>query len=312
MYHPLDTKTIPADVPAVPACRARLTSPPEYRRRVHVVKQIADGGGVSVEQVLIRVQTPKWSEPEASPGYRLVFVRQGAFRARVGGHVLLADPALAYAGGPGVEQSIAHRVGARDVCTSVRLSAELLSGLVPPGRPLSASMPVTGSVAVAERLLVARARQGADGFELAERATRLAGSLLGPARCASGTRRPATPAAQRRPATVAAQQRLADAARQALTAEPARLSLAGLARSVGCSPHHLSRVFHRETGLTLTRYRRQILVLAALDAIEAGERDLAGLAARLGFADHAHLTRSVRQECGCTPRDLRLLLAQPS
>lgn len=290
----------------------RSGSPPEYRRGVHVVKQIAAGGGVSVEQVLIRAQTSRWSEPEAPPGYRLVFVRQGTFRARVGGHVLLADPALAYAGGPGVEQSIAHGVGARDVCTSVRLSAELLAGLVETDRRLSASMPVSGSVAVAERLLVARARQQADGFELAERATRLAGSLLGSAsHTVAGTRRPATVRGTRRPATVAAQRRLADAARQALAAEPARPSLPGLARSVGCSPHHLSRVFHRETGLTLTQYRRRILVLAALDAIEAGERDLAGLAARLGFADHAHLTRTVRQECGRAPRDLRLLLAQP-
>jgi AraC-like DNA-binding protein len=64
--------------------------------------------------------------------------------------------------------------------------------------------------------------------------------------------------------------------------------------------------------MTLTRYRHRILVLAALDAIEAGERDLAGLAARLGFADHAHLTRTVRQECGHAPRDLRRLLAGPA
>jgi AraC-like DNA-binding protein len=259
---------------------------------------------VSVEQVVIRAQTPRWSEPEAPAGYRLMFVRRGVFRARVGGHVLLADPALAYAGGPGVEQTIAHRVGARDVCTSVRLSSELLAGLAPTGHPLGASAPVSGAVAVAERLLVMRARQQADGFELAERATRLAAALLTP--CS-----PAAPDA-RRPATVAAQRRLVDAAREALAADPAGPGLADLARRAGCSPHHLSRVFHRETGMTLSRYRCRILVLAALDAIEEGERDLTGLATRLGFADHAHLTRTVRQECGRTPRDLRQLLARTS
>ncbi len=275
---------------------------------MRIVTRLGAGGGVSVEQVLIRAQTPRWSEPEAPAGYRLMFVRQGAFRARVGGQVLLADPALAYAGGPGVEQSIAHRVDARDVCTSVRLSGELMGGLVPAGlapagRPLGTSAPVSGAVAVAERLLAARARQQADGFELAERATRLAAALL-------AERSPA-PADARRPATVAAQRRLADAAREALAADPARPGLADLARRVGCSPHHLSRVFHRQTGMTLTRYRRRLLVLAALDAIEDGERDLTGLAARLGFADHAHLTRTVGQECGRTPRDLRQLLARP-
>ncbi len=270
---------------------------------MRIVTRLGAGGGVSVEQVLIRAQTPRWSEPEAPAGYRLMFVRQGAFRARVGGHVLLADPALAYAGGPGVEQSIAHRVDAPDVCTSVRLSGELMGGLVPAGCPLGTSAPVSGAVAVAERRLAARARQQADGFELAERAIRLAAALL-------AERSPA-PADARRPATVAAQRRLADAAREALAADPARPGLADLARRVGCSPHHLSRVFHRQTGMTLTRYRRRLLVLAALDAIEAGERDLTGLAARLGFADHAHLTRTVGQECGRTPRDLRQLLARP-
>jgi hypothetical protein len=124
---------------------------------MRVVTQLAaegELGGVSVERQVIRAQTARWTEPEVSPGYRLTFVRQGIFRARVGGHVLLADPALAYAGGPGVEQSIAHRVGAQDVCTSVRLPAELLTGLVPAERPLGVSVPVSGAVAVAERLLV--------------------------------------------------------------------------------------------------------------------------------------------------------------
>lgn len=274
-------------------------------------RPLSEMGGVSVERLVIRAETPRWTAPEVSPGYRLTFVRQGIFRARVGGHVLLADPALAYAGGPGLEQSIAHRVGAQDICTSVRLPAELLAGLVPADRPLGASVPVSGAVAVAERLLVARARQQADSFELAERATRLAASLLAPVTLAGET--PASGASMpdgvRRLATAAAQRRLADDAREVLAAAPARLGLADLARCVGCSPHHLSRVFHRETGMTLTRYRRRILVLAALDEIEAGERDLAGLAARLGFADHAHLTRTVRLECGRPPRDLRRLLA---
>lgn len=269
-----------------------------------VVTEIAAGGGVSVAQVSIRAQTPRWSEPEAPPGYRLVFVRRGTFRARVGGHALLAEPAVAYAGGPGVAQSIAHRVGADDVCTAVTLGPELMSGLVPGDRPLGTSVPVTGAVAVAHRLLVARARRGADALELAERATGLAAALL-------AARSPA-PAAAGRPATRAARRKLAESARELLAADPGRSGLAVIARHAGCSPHHLSRVFRAETGLTLTRYRNRVRVLLALEAIEAGEPDLAALAARLGFADHAHLTRTVRLECGRSPRDLRRLLAGPN
>jgi AraC-like DNA-binding protein len=268
---------------------------------VKVVTEVAAGGGVSVAQVSIRAQAPRWSEPEVPPGYRLVFVRRGTFRARVGGHVLLAEPAVAYAGGPGVAQSIAHRVGADDAVTAVTLAPDLVSGLVLPGGPLGTSLPVTGAVAVAHRLLVARARRGADALELAERATGLAGALL-------AARFPA-PAAAGRPATRAARRKLAESARELLTADPGRTGLAVLARHAGCSPHHLSRVFRAETGMTLTRYRNRVRVLQALDALEAGEPDLAALAARLGFADHAHLTRTVRDECGRPPRELRRLLA---
>ena len=214
---------------------------------MNTVTEIAAGGGVSVARVSIRAETPRWSEPEVPPGYRLVFVRRGAFRARVGGHVLLAEPAVAYAGGPGVEQSIAHWVGADDACTAVTLSAALMSGLVPSGRPLGTSVAVTGDVAVAHRLLVAPARQGADSLELAERAVGLVSALLAPSAS------PATTA--RRPATRAARMKLAESARELLAADTGMSGLADIARRVGCSPHHLSRVFRAETGVTLSRYR---------------------------------------------------------
>jgi AraC-like DNA-binding protein len=275
---------------------------------VEVVTTLAVGDEVSVEQVRIRAETPQWSQPQVPAGYRLVFVRRGTFRARVGRHVLLADPAVAYAGGPAAEQSIAHRVGADDICTTVILGENLMAELAFQGPTLAVSVPVTGDVAVAHRLLAARARQQVDSFELAERAMWLASALLSRARAAAG--RQATTG--RRPATVAARRHLAECARELLAAQPGVSGLSDIARHIGCSPHHLSRVFHQETGMTLTRYRIRIRVLGALEAIDAGEKDLAGLAARLGFADHAHLTRSVRQECGRTPRELREVLAAPN
>jgi AraC-like DNA-binding protein len=45
-----------------------------------------------------------------------------------------------------------------------------------------------------------------------------------------------------------------------------------------------------------------------MERLAAGERDLAGLAADLGFADQAHLTRALRAETGTTPGALRTLL----
>jgi AraC-like DNA-binding protein len=266
---------------------------------VRTVTPIAAGDGFSIERVTIRAEAGGWTDPEQAPGYRMTLVRGGAFRARVGGQVFLADPATAYLGGPAQEQSIAHRVGAEDVCTAVSMSAPFITELTG-GAPMRPTAPVTGRLAVAHRLLVARARRRGDTFALAETVVELVCGLFdGPVR-----REPPG-----RPATVTARRRLAESAREILALEPGTLGLRETARRVGCSPYHLSRVFTQEMGISLTAYRNRVRVLHALNAIEAGRTDLAGLAAELGFADHAHLTRTVRHECGHTPRALRRLLA---
>jgi len=48
---------------------------------------------------------------------------------------------------------------------------------------------------------------------------------------------------------------------------------------------------------------------AALERVAGGERDLARLAADVGFADQSHLARVVRRETGRPPSALRALLA---
>jgi AraC-like DNA-binding protein len=265
------------------------------------VTPLAAGDGFSIERVRIRAEAGGWTDPEQAPGYRLTLVRGGAFRARVGGRVFLADPATAYLGGPAQEQSIAHRAGAEDVCTAVSMSASFMAELTGGGdAPVRSTAPVTGHLAVAHRVLVARARHGAEEFALAELTGELVCGLF------QGEVRRERPG---RPGTAAARRRLAESARELLASEPGTLGLRETARRAGCSPYHLSRVFHEETGLTLTAYRNRVRALHALDAIEAGRTDLAGLAAELGFADHAHLTRTVRRECGHTPSALRVLLA---
>jgi len=56
------------------------------------------------------------------------------------------------------------------------------------------------------------------------------------------------------------------------------------------------------------RAAQRIRVSRALERIGQGERSLAGLAFELGFADHAHLTRTVRAVTGHTPTGCRALL----
>jgi len=84
------------------------------------------------------------------------------------------------------------------------------------------------------------------------------------------------------------------------------VALASVASQLHVSPRTLQRLFARYVGASplwvLRRYRLQDAV-AALDA-GAGE-DLAGLAASLGFADHAHLARAFTAVVGVPPSQYR-------
>jgi AraC-like DNA-binding protein len=119
----------------------------------------------------------------------------------------------------------------------------------------------------------------------------------GPGRVAAG-----------RPATAQARRALVDGAREALGDNPER-SLPDLARALAVSPHHLSRVFHAATGHTISRHRMRLRVRSALERLAGGERDLARLAADLGFADQSHFCRVVASETGHAPSALRHALA---
>ncbi|MGW5611103.1 helix-turn-helix domain-containing protein [Streptomyces sp. NPDC003753] len=100
------------------------------------------------------------------------------------------------------------------------------------------------------------------------------------------------------------------AAREAIIeAHPASDTLFSLAKLLGVSPYSLSRAFPRELGVTVTQYRQRVRIGKALDRLEAGEHSLSTLAADLGYADQAHLTRTMRQHLGHTPTALRRLLS---
>lgn len=88
--------------------------------------------------------------------------------------------------------------------------------------------------------------------------------------------------------------------------EEARAS-AGSMRLTGSSTsreRELQRACRRWLGLSPKAFLRIERVWAARKAIRAGGR-LAMIAADLGYADQAHLTREVRELLGVTPRELR-------
>lgn len=99
-------------------------------------------------------------------------------------------------------------------------------------------------------------------------------------------------------------------ARRMLCADPgAAHSIDELGEAAFCSPFHLARLFRRHLGVSPHQYRLRLRLAIALDRLEAGERDLAGVAHDLGFASQSHFGALFRREVGVTPAAARRALA---
>jgi len=262
------------------------------------MRPLVAGPGFTVRLVRCGQDHRGWSAPELSHRYGVVLVRSGVFRWRSAGRSEVCDPGAGYLFGPGVEAEFAHPAGG-DVCTAVHVDDDLWRGLADPDRGTrQAPVRVEPRLELAHRLLV---RAGQDpGYAAAERLLELLAAGL--------AQQGPVPDGHRSPARRRA---LADRAREALAAgAPGTGDLVSLARLVGASPYHLSRAFRERTGTTVTRHRNRLRVSRALARMERGETDLAGLAAGLGYADQAHLTRALRAATGHTPGQLRRLLSR--
>jgi AraC-like DNA-binding protein len=80
--------------------------------------------------------------------------------------------------------------------------------------------------------------------------------------------------------------------------------VADLADELGMSARHLRRLVVDHTGLEPRMLRRVARFQGFLELSGGGERSLAGLASRAGYADQAHLSREVRALSGLTPSAL--------
>ena len=240
-----------------------------------------------------------WSTPEYinRKEYGLVLVRRGGFTRRVEGIESYVDPTSAYFEPPCTEVAIGHEVDGGDDCTVIALSEEEVVQLTGDGLVPNKLIFTTPDIDVGHRALIARSRHGIDDFELQERLTVLLGALAEVAQPGKLT--------TRRAQTQAAHHRIVDHVRQAIAADPAYVELGRLAAELGYSRFHVSRIFSRMTGSTLTRYRNRIRVTAALDRLAGGEPNLARLAADLGFVDQSHMVRVIRGSLGEHPSGLR-------
>jgi AraC-like DNA-binding protein len=142
--------------------------------------------------------------------------------------------------------------------------------------------------------------EGGDALEVEERTLALLDGLLGLAYEAWSARATRVPACRPRERDAAQQARelLAQRFREALT-------LSDLSRAVGLSRFRLCRAFRAVTGTTLSQFRDQLRLRAALEPLGEGAPDLTSLALDLGYSSHSHFTASFRQSFGLTPSQAR-------
>ena len=95
-----------------------------------------------------------------------------------------------------------------------------------------------------------------------------------------------------------------------LHTDPGTGNLAELARTVGLSPSHLSRLFNTQMGLTISRFRNQQRLQRFVNLYGNGRHTTALAAAhQAGFGSYAQFYRVFRQEVGRNPTTLRTAAA---
>jgi AraC-like DNA-binding protein len=278
-------------------------APPVTARKLHAVRtavDVAAGAGFVIRTVTCDDDHTGWSQPEARDGYGVVLARRGRFRRRVDGVWADIDETAGYLSVPGQEEQFAHPAGG-DVCTWLSLQPELWACVAGDGAsPNTSTLYIDAHVDLAHRRLLAAARTGDVDYALVQRLLELLGAIL--EQTDTGPTQADVRVRDTDRAVVAK-------AREAILADhPAAHALLPLAALLAVSPFRLSRAFSREMGVSLTHYRNRLRVARALTRIEQGEGNLASVAADLGFADQAHLCRTVRQHLDYSPTVLRRLL----
>jgi len=275
-------------------------------------RPLFQGLGLRVDDFLCRAHARSRSAEEPNPTHSIVFVRRGLFLRtdRDGTIVGDANQILFFNRDQGYRYE--HPLPGGDDCTILALddacARELCEGLAQPrdrgvsGPFRSGSAPSTPRVARLHHELLALARPRGAPLPLA--AEEVVSELMDEAmRALTGA---ASAGPDPRGARLARRRETVEAAKLALNRSlAAPPSLVDLARSLDCSPFHLSRIFRAATGLGLRHYVSRLRARLAAERLARGARDLTDLALELGFWDHSHFTNAFRREWGVPPSRLR-------
>jgi AraC family transcriptional regulator len=81
-------------------------------------------------------------------------------------------------------------------------------------------------------------------------------------------------------------------------------SVGELSAAIGVSPFHLCRVFRRETGYSIHRYRTELRLRWSLQPLADGV-DILTVALAAGFSHHSHFTAAFHRTFGLRPAEFR-------
>ena len=78
-----------------------------------------------------------------------------------------------------------------------------------------------------------------------------------------------------------------------------------LADSINVSEDYLTRIFHREMGLSLWDYLSRLRIFLAADLLRRTDDSIQDIASRTGFHDHAYFCRVFKKIHGVPPGQIR-------
>lgn len=240
---------------------------------------------------------PTITGPRGNEQPSLTIVRQGAHLHHARGETVVADAgsAVLYRADEPFRLSHPFLQERPDVSLYLEFDRALLEELFGTAlRRRELGHPLSPTVQMLAALLASRVEEG-DQLADEERTLALLGGVSGDL-ALDRDDAALTASALRRVAIV----------REALADAPdAHHDLKGLAALAGCSTFHLTRLFRRVTGLTIGGFRLRLRLARVLQSLNEGVDDLTALALETGFADHAHMTNSVRRVFGTTPSLMR-------
>jgi AraC-like DNA-binding protein len=245
-----------------------------------------------------------WSAPSPPTSvWGIALAKRGAYGRRASGIEQVVDVNTGFFRRPGEEIAVSMFKEGSDELTMIEIDPAAVD-VVPALTEASGPLRVAPSVDLAHRLLLRAIDDGEDDLAVQSALVELlhAGVANGGFAGRGYSRR----------STEVARQSLVRETCELLHTANHRMGLVELARTVGASPFHLSRVFREITEMTLSQYRLRLRVHEVLDRIAGGDEDLASVARATGFADHSHMTRTVVSHFGQAPSALRKLLRDSS